>query len=135
MYKRTGRTSFLVLSQQIAAALLMTGAAQATDVGAQFVHYANTLGSISEIHHPLTDGNPDAIVRGTQNYNPPGGVSGVYNDHQIGVAYTGADWSIFNQDGAAMPDGASFNVTVAAPIIFNDGFESGDTTAGSAVVP
>jgi hypothetical protein len=94
----------------------------------------NISGNCTVFHHPLTDGNPDAIVRVTQNWNP-GGVSGVYNDHQIGVWYTGSDWSIFNQDLAAMPVGASFNVTVVDPPFFSDGFESGDTSAWSSTVP
>jgi len=103
-----------------------------------FVHTAdsaNTSGNYTVFHHPLTDGNPDAIVTVTQNWNPPGG-SGVYNDHSISVWYTGGhNWSIFNQDGAAILEGASFNITVAAPIIFSDGFESGNTSAWSAAVP
>jgi len=107
------------------------------DDTATFVHTA-TAGSIfsnsTAFHHPLTDGNPDAIVRVTQNWNP-GGSGEVYNDHEIGVWYTGNDWSIFNQDDAAMPVGASFNITAVDPPLFSDGFESGNTSAWSAAVP
>jgi len=104
---------------------------------ATFVHTAtagNISGTSTVFHHPVSDGNPDAIILVTQSWNPGGG-GGVYNDHQIGVAYTGAEWSIFNQDGATMPVGASFNVTVEDPPFFSDGFESGDTSAWSGVVP
>ena len=102
-----------------------------------FVHTAvawNIFGNSTAFHHPHSDGNPNAIVRVTQNWNPSS-APGVYNDHNIGVAYTGNDWSIFNQDGAAMPEGASFNVTVVDPPFFADGFETGDTSAWSATVP
>ncbi len=56
----------------------------------------------------------------TQNWAP----RSVYNDHPIGVRLNGplptnpyqaasaAEWEIFNEDGAAMPDGAAFNVVV-----------------------
>jgi len=53
----------------------------------------------------------------------------------IGVRYTGLAWSIFNQDFAAMPLGASFNVSVVDPTLFSDGFESGDTSVWSSTVP
>jgi hypothetical protein len=43
----------------------------------------------------------------------PGG-SGKYNNHPIGVWYDRdrSKWAIFNQDRAAMPVGADFNVAV-----------------------
>lgn len=63
--------------------------------------------------HPLLNPQPNAIVLVTQNCNP-GGTGGVYNDHTIGVWYSGlqAKWGIFNQDTAAMPEGAAFNVQI-----------------------
>ena len=81
-----------------------------------FVHKA-TAGNITAfytyIDHPLTNGNPNAILFVTQNWNPGGG-AGIYNDHVIGVGYdtdTGK-WAILNQDHAAMPEGAAFNVLI-----------------------
>lgn len=81
-----------------------------------FVH-RSTLENSSEnstyLDDPLTNGNPDAFVSVTQNWNP-GGEGDTYNDHAIGVWYdSGARrWAIFNQDRAAMPEGAAFNVIV-----------------------
>jgi len=79
-----------------------------------FVHTANA-GNITNnwtvIDSPLTNNNPDAILRVTQNSNPGGGAV-VMNDHVIGVWYTGSRWAIFNQDLVAMPVDASFNVSV-----------------------
>jgi hypothetical protein len=82
-----------------------------------FVHYAkldNTVGNSTYLANPLTDGEPDAVLTVTQDWNPGGG-RGVYNDHPIGVLYD-ADirkWAIYNRDGAPMPDGAAFNIAVS----------------------
>jgi hypothetical protein len=61
------------------------------------------------------NGSTDAIVLATPNWNQPG--AGIYNDHDIAIFRecagdtTGAEcWSIVNQDGAAVPVGATFNV-------------------------
>jgi hypothetical protein len=91
-----------------------------------FVHTAtapNISGNWTAIDYPLTNGNPNAIIIATPNYNP-GGAGGIYDDHPIGVWYNGSKWSIFNQDLAAMPVNASFNLYVVGnyklylPLIF-----------------
>ncbi|MCS6805580.1 MAG: hypothetical protein NZ823_10625, partial [Blastocatellia bacterium] len=77
---------------------------------------ANTTGNWTALNHPLTNGVPPAFVFITDNWNP-GGVGGTYNNHNTGVWYAGAGtnkWAIFNQDLAAMPANASFNVLVIA---------------------
>ncbi len=82
-----------------------------------FVHKAttgNTSGHITTIDYPLTNNKPNAILLVTPNWNP-GGVGGTYNNHPIGVYYTGGKWTIFNQDFAAMPPNAAFNVIVPRP--------------------
>ena len=82
-----------------------------------FVHTAtaaNITFNYTLIDHALTNGNPNALVFATQNYNPGGG-TGQYNDHPIGVWYSNIaqKWSIFNQDEtSSLPDGADFNVIV-----------------------
>lgn len=62
------------------------------------------------INSPATNGNPKALLQVTQVFNP----SNVFNPHQIGVRYfkVRRRWAIFNEDGAAMPLNASFNVLV-----------------------
>ena len=82
-----------------------------------FVHRAtpaNTEGSRTYVDEPEINGNPDAVVSVTQNWNPGGG-SGVYNDHRVGVSYDAGrgKWTIRNEDGAPIPDGAAFNVAIA----------------------
>ncbi len=81
-----------------------------------FVHRAappNTVGNATYLDNPLTNGEPDAEVSVTQNWNPGGGV-GVYNDHPVGVRYdeVSGKWAVRNLDGAPMPTGAAFNVAV-----------------------
>jgi len=83
-----------------------------TDTAA-FLHTATATNSGSNstfIDHSLTNSNPHAIVLVTQNWNP----GGIYNDHPIGVWYSfsAQKWVIFNQDGADIPIGATFNVLV-----------------------
>jgi hypothetical protein len=79
-----------------------------------FVHRAsgsNISGHVTTIDHPELNNRPNARLHVTQNWNP-GGIGGTYNPHSIGVWYNGSRWTIFNQDFAAMPEGASFNVEV-----------------------
>jgi hypothetical protein len=83
---------------------------------AVFVHHAtpeNTSANSTYLDGPPTDGNPNAVIVVTQNWNP-GGSHGKYNDHPIGVWYDRdrSKWAVFNQDRAAMPVGADFNVAV-----------------------
>jgi hypothetical protein len=86
----------------------------ASSPGVQFLHVAtaaNTNWNWTYIDHPLTNGKPDAIILVTPNENP-GHVGGTADDHPISVGYNGGFWGIFNQDGAAMPVGAAFNVII-----------------------
>lgn len=87
----------------------------ASSLGVQFVHFAtaaNTSSQYTIIDHPLANGHPDAILLVTPNWNPGEDFDGVYDDHPIGVWYTSGRWRIFNQDIAAMPVGAAFNVII-----------------------
>lgn len=79
-----------------------------------FVHKANNANimyNFTMIDNPATNNNPNAILLVTSNWNP-GGASGVYNNHAMGVYYYNNKWAIFNQDMTAMPEGAAFNVVV-----------------------
>ncbi len=94
------------------------GAAEAPGIAVEsvFVHRAtpaNIFGNSTYIDGPVLNGNPDAIVSATQNWNP-GNSNGIYNDHPVGVWYdrSRGQWAIFNQDRAPMPEGAAFNVLV-----------------------
>ena len=82
---------------------------------AGFVHEvtaSNVFGRLSRLSHARLDGNPDALVFCTQNWNPGGG-AGVYNDHPVAVVYgLSGGWAISNEDIVSVPLGASFNVLV-----------------------
>jgi hypothetical protein len=104
----------------VAGTLAVTGNIRAPGAGvntntAAFKHQAtagNTSGHITTIDNAQCNGDPNAILIVTQNWNPNGGV-GVYNAHEVGIYYDGDNrWKIFNQDSAAMPANAGFNVLV-----------------------
>ena len=72
---------------------------------------SNIVGNKTTINNSPINGNPNAFLYVTQNWNP-NGQSGVYNNAHIGVWYdsSASRWKIFNENGAAMPVGADFNV-------------------------
>ena len=65
-------------------------------------------GHVAILSHPSLNGNPNAKLLATQNY----GSSGPYNNNPIGVYYTGTNWAVYNQNFAAMPTNAKFNVVI-----------------------
>lgn len=82
-----------------------------------FIHKAsnsNTNGHITTIDHPDTNGKPNAKLMVTQHW----GSTRTYNNHPIGVYYSGGKWRIFNQDRATMSKGAMFNILVDHPKSF-----------------
>jgi hypothetical protein len=84
---------------------------------AGFIHRAdlvNTVENYTYLDNQLTNGNPDAVLSVTQNWNPGGG-AGVYNDHPIEATYDEnlKQWAIVNRDGGAIPKRAAFNVAVS----------------------
>lgn len=74
-----------------------------------YTHIATTANSAfdyTDIDNADTNNNPNAIVTVTPNWAP----YSVYDNHPIGVWYHNGKWSIFNQDGTAIPNHAAFNV-------------------------
>jgi hypothetical protein len=85
---------------------------------AGFVHYAkrpNTVGHYTYLDNRLTNGKPGLKLSVTQSWNPGGG-RGVYNNHPVGTQYDEKleKWAIYNRDGAPMPEGAAFNLSVVS---------------------
>jgi hypothetical protein len=88
-----------------------------------FIHQAtesNIMGTYDQntmIDNPLTNGDPNAILSVTPNWNAVMIIDVVNNPHPVGVKYldTPAKWVIYNLDLAAMPEGAAFNVLVVKP--------------------
>ncbi len=102
-------------------AIQVAGAGIGTST-AVFVHQA-TAANIeaasphrTTITNPFTDGNPNAILIVTPNYNP-GTIGGVLDPHPIGVFYhsTLLKWQIFHQDFSNMVVNAAFNVLAVKP--------------------
>ncbi len=74
---------------------------------------ATTDGSdYTDLNNSTTNGNPQALVLITPNWNPNGASTGVYDPHPVGVWYNAGTgrWSIFNEDQASMPANTAFNV-------------------------
>lgn len=87
--------------------LLWTAGINAQDKG--FVHTAtadNIASNWTYIDHPDLNGNPDARFVFSQRYN------GVGNNHPTGIWYANPQWAIYNEDVAAMPVGAAFNIYI-----------------------
>jgi hypothetical protein len=85
---------------------------------AKFVHRArlvNIAGNYTYLDDRLTNGEPEAVLSVTQNWNPGGG-RGVYNDHPVDTVYDAQveRWAIYNRDNVSIPKGAAFNVAVSA---------------------
>jgi len=73
---------------------------------AAFVHKATAANT-------LTNNQRNAILIVTHIYNPVG-VPSAYNNHPIGVYYTGSQWTIYNEDLVAIV-GTAYNVPVIQP--------------------
>ncbi len=77
------------------------------DERTELVTLAAPTGNWGKIGSSTTQGKSDnQAVFVTQNWL----TSGPYNPHEVGVWYNRDDWSVFNQDRAAMPANAKFNV-------------------------
>jgi hypothetical protein len=71
---------------------------------------SNISGGALLINNPATNAKPGATLQATQVWN------GGYNNHAVGVFYdSGAsEQSVFNEGGAPMPTGSTYNVLVGA---------------------
>lgn len=76
---------------------------------------ANITSNWTCIDNPASNGDPNALVYITHNYNP-GGSGGSYAPYPLGVWYYTGKWCIYYQDTSkAMPAGINFNVLVVKP--------------------
>ena len=83
-----------------------------------FIHTtnsSNTVGHGTTLDHSLLNGNPDAHMLVTPNWNPFGGSDGEYNDAVIATYYSGGMWRIYNEDLSPLQYGLHFNVYIASP--------------------
>ncbi len=68
------------------------------------------------IDHPLTNGDPNAILIVTHNFTPAGG-SGANDQNPVGVQYlsTSSKWAIYHINLTPMLEGTAFNILVVKP--------------------
>lgn len=90
------------------------GADTATPVFTHMALAANVIGNKTYINNRFCNGRPDAILIITENWNAGNNVG---NSKVVGVYYdAGAgQWTIFVDDGTAMPIGVAYNVMVTLP--------------------
>lgn len=94
-------------------ATMPTGAAYNMKVTTGIVHIADgTTGKFSYIDHPDLNGNPNARLMITQNWNPNGRGYGVYNNSCVGSYYDYGinKWAVYNENGSTIPANAAFNI-------------------------
>ena len=75
---------------------------------------ANSRDYYTYISDPAIDGDPNVVVLVVPSTDRGNDGDATY-DHNIGVWYEGANekkWAIFNQDRAAIPAGATFEVII-----------------------
>lgn len=101
----------------LVAALGVALCATAAHAGqARFVHRASApQGNLTIIDHSTTNDDWNALVFATPNWNPGGADAGVYVTSPIGVYVADQRWRVFNQNMAAMPLNAAFNLEVRNP--------------------
>ncbi|HEX5441984.1 MAG TPA: hypothetical protein VFW76_13930 [Ktedonobacterales bacterium] len=73
---------------------------------------SNSSGNSTYLDDPGANFSPNAVIIATQNLSPSGQSCCVFNNHPIGVWFTGSYWAVFNENNAPIPVGASFNVLV-----------------------
>jgi hypothetical protein len=99
--------------EKVSAQVLLPQKPQSGCCAAVYTHVAtasNTAGDWTELDNSASNNNPNASVVVTPNRSAS--PRGIIDTHPIGVWYDAmaGRWAIFNQDRAAMPVGAAFNV-------------------------
>ncbi|HUA64570.1 MAG TPA: hypothetical protein VME24_01905 [Alphaproteobacteria bacterium] len=73
---------------------------------------ANTSGDSTYINNPLCNGDPNALLIVTHNYDPPNGSTFTLFNKNFGVWYNSVQWAIYTEDQSAMPTNIAFNVLI-----------------------
>lgn len=86
-----------------------TGAPIPTD--GVFIHKVGAATTASKLDDRGLDGNPNAIIMLTANYEG----TNVYSPVPLAVNYASGKWSVVNQDGSSLPANANYNIYYTAP--------------------
>jgi len=73
---------------------------------------SNIFGNYTIIDHPVLNGDPNAVFVFGHNWGISGDPSNVIMDHNMGVWYDGANWSIYTEDFSAVPENATFDLLI-----------------------
>lgn len=76
-----------------------------------YIHSAtgtNISGNLTVIDHPNLNGNPNAKIVATHNWNE----NGLLNIKTVGVWYNGSNWTVYNEDLSAMVANVAFNIYI-----------------------
>lgn len=94
--------------------IAVSGAVIGTSTAAfiQLTSATNVAFDYTLINNPLRNGDPNALLFVTRNWNPPNGTTATYFNKNFGVYYTGSQWAIFTEDQSTMPTNIAFNVLV-----------------------
>jgi hypothetical protein len=93
---------------------MVVGAAFSVKMGGLFTatsSAATRVGGAVVIDDPRSNGDPQATLLLTHNWNPPG-VPGTYHNKRSALRYDGAlgRWTVLNLDGTSVADNVSFNI-------------------------
>jgi hypothetical protein len=89
-----------------------------SDGGGTFVHTVAAsapLPNVTSIDNSALNNLPNRIVLATANWNPGAVPVGIYNPSTFSVGYLSPRWFVLNNDGAAQPVGAAFNIYAQDP--------------------
>jgi hypothetical protein len=105
--------------------------------GFMLVTARNTGDDMVQIDNPDVNGNPNARLYVTHNWNPPESDNENPDDHPIGVFYSVADqhWNLYNRDLQPILAGTTFNVFYTWPRInsFPVSASAADTTTATSM--
>lgn len=85
------------------------------------------------LNHPSVNGNPNAMLFITHNYE----TSGTYLDKPVGIWYSGGNWVIYTEDQSTFPEDRHFNVFAANPNhsnVFIHTADAGNINGGLTVI-
>ncbi len=97
-------------SSAIATCYFVANITKEKNVSSQTSDHMTAVGDTFYISDPVADGNPNAVIFVTHDY----GAAQEFQNHPVGVYYTGTEWAIFNEDVATFAVGETFNIEVFA---------------------
>ncbi len=115
VWYNTANHKWAVFNQSLAA--IPNGARFNVVLGGGTTHEAtntNTTNNFTKIDYAPANGQSNALLFTTANWNPAG-TSGTYNNNNLGMWYSGGAWYVYNQKNTnAMPLSSAYNIRTPA---------------------